>query len=182
VLPLSRPVVRRALRRGTRGEYGPFSIIVDSATRAPLWEAIEAIERAFSLIEQYDPVAARGVGRDLRTLYISDARRAGYLLDLRVCVITSTDLAAGPEHLALLLVHEAMHARIGNAGIGWWPSVEGRIEALCIKQELRLLSRLESAGYGVASLRAYLRKRRANYLGQEGSSRLSPPDQHSRSS
>jgi hypothetical protein len=49
----------------------------------------------------------------------------------------------GPlEHIALTLVHEATHARLRNAGIGYDAGIRHRVERACIGEELAFARRL----------------------------------------
>jgi hypothetical protein len=84
---------------------------------------------------------------------------AEYWSSPRMSVLAAKDVRTqSATNVALMLVHEATHARIEQFGIGWWPGLFERIEAVCVKQEIRFCLALERAGYDAKDRIAWYRK------------------------
>ena len=82
--------------------------------------ARQRVASALTLIRELDPSRARRLARDLARVLVAPASEQGlYLHATRTCLI-DVDVAGGDgataENLALLLVHEATHARLAALG------------------------------------------------------------------
>ena len=155
--PIVRPLLRRDLGRALTSRSGPFVILQQRDLRVPQAAAAERVLGALALVQSYDPGAFRRMQTNMTTIYLAKVSKAHYLIDLRVCVLPVHQvLDEGLSALAFTLVHEATHARIARAGIGWWPRVEARIERICLKKEEGFAARLELAGFDVGGMRAWL--------------------------
>jgi len=101
----------------------------------------------------------------MSVLWVRKATRPHYLLDQGVCVLPVSHVLAGnPSALAFTLIHEATHARVAKAGIEWRPSVESRIEHLCLKEEERFALHLERRGFDVDAIRAWIERARTTVV------------------
>jgi hypothetical protein len=83
------------------------------------------------------------------SLLFRHARLPGYLAEfnskLRACVLDERFVLAEttqPEEIAVVIVHEATHARLENLGIGYDDGQRDRIEAICVRRELAFAKRL----------------------------------------
>jgi hypothetical protein len=90
----------------------------------------------------------------MRTLLPNIMVKAGiptqFWAGTQTCVVDRNFLdTASDAYLACALVHEAVHARLRRRGIGSTPHSAGRVEAVCIRDQiafLRLLPRDEYPG------------------------------------
>lgn len=159
IRPVARPFLKRDLGRALRAQSGPFLVLQQAGLQAPQSTTTERVVGALAVVQRYAPELYRQILRDMTTVYVAQVSRAHYLVDLHVCVLPIGQvLEEEPTTLAFTLVHEAAHARIARAGIGWWPRTEGRIESACLRREGHLASRLEVAGFDVAGMREWLAK------------------------
>lgn len=160
IRPLVRPFLRRDLKRALRARTGPFLIL--QQRELPIQQqaaAVQTVVSALALVQSHAPALYEQIRRDMTTIYLSTVDRAHYLVDLQACVLPFQQvLGENPATIAFTLVHEATHARIAHAGIGWWPRVEGRIERACLRRERRLASCLEVAGFDVGGMMDWLQR------------------------
>lgn len=62
-----------------------------------------------------------------------------------------------PEEIALIIIHEATHARLTRLGIGYDEAIRSRVEAICHRRELSFAKLLDDdqaihvAGYYLAN-------------------------------
>ena len=154
---LIRPVIRRDLMRHAEWRFESFVIRYQESANV---DAVSAVATGLLLIKLHDPMRYNRMARDMPVIWLSTATRAHYMIGLGVCVMPAKQVLEDHfSRTALILVHEATHARINKAGIAYWPRLEGRMERMCLKEEARLAARLEEAGFtGVDEYRAWLRK------------------------
>jgi hypothetical protein len=103
------------------------------------------IKSALALVEEHDPKFFARMQRDLRRIIIAPegGSEGSYWASLRASVIDARHLMRDPvESVAMTLVHEATHARLQRAGIPDLPSLRSRIEAVCLRAEIALGSKL----------------------------------------
>src|ERR1044071_5568271 len=104
------------------------------------------VAAALSLVAIFDPRRFDRIRRDLRGVLVMGASGRGeYHQTSRLCILDSAYVEserADPPLLASTIVHEATHARLGRAGIGYDPSIRARVEHACIRAELAFASRL----------------------------------------
>jgi hypothetical protein len=50
-------------------------------------------------------------------------------------------------NVAIAIVHEATHARVGQAGIPLYPDLRSRIERRCVREEIAFAQRLPRTDY-----------------------------------
>ncbi len=104
---------------------------------------------ALELIERLDPRRFARIERDMPKLLVRDAGNPQYWIDSEVCVLDSRTVERkSTAYLALVIVHEATHARLNHAGIMPWSRVRSRLERRCFREEQSFTRRLQHAGWG----------------------------------
>ena len=142
-MPLNGLFFRLGFRRVAHGIEVSAPVLPPSAARYVLDRA----EVALALIGQRDPVRLARLRRDTPRVLLG-ARRVG-----DACYDAASDLVVlnlevvgrretSPTQLALLIVHEAAHARIERTGIRYTPECRVRIERVCRRAELAFAERL----------------------------------------
>lgn len=133
---------------------------------------VQAVVDALALITRVDPQRAVRVRRQIRTVAIVRFPWPAELglvafhwsgqdvcfLDYRFVANEST------ETVALVIVHEAAHARIDRARVGLGFHNRARREALCLREETWFAAKLPNSDL----LLPHLEERRRAYLGQDG--------------
>ncbi len=157
VLPFLRAWMRLTFALGARRELHGISVSVYAA-RHQIPQVFDRLDRALALIEAHDPRRFRRLRADLPRILVGGAETthgASYMGFANCDVITAryaTAPALVVERLALLLVHEATHARIHHRGLPYALGVRGRMEATCVNQELEFAKRLPASGDLVSEL------------------------------
>lgn len=101
------------------------------------------ISRALELIRDTLPSVYARMRRDVAKIVLLKAGAPefwpfGKAIVLKKATVERAELPL----LAMTLVHEAMHARLWSAGIGYPSKARARIEALCVGAEVRLAREL----------------------------------------
>lgn len=112
-------------------------------------EARDRLEAALQLLASVDMKRFRRMQRDLRRILVSDVATSGYSFPSNTCVLQLRLLrtkSAGT--VALVLVHEATHARLYHAGIVTWQRIQARVERACVRQQIGFVRQLTAAGWG----------------------------------
>ncbi|MEM9726138.1 MAG: hypothetical protein AAF909_11825 [Pseudomonadota bacterium] len=111
------------------------------------------LENALDLIAAHDPVLARRLPHLFHGgLWVRPHLEVlgQFNIARRACELSDTLFSPpyGVADVALSLVHEAAHARIEAAGIGYGPDPErrARIERVCVRRERAFARRSEAAG------------------------------------
>lgn len=128
------PTVETYLVRG-------FRVVVEN-TRPDIRtsDALDRLDEALALIEQYQPWRLRHLRRDLAFFRVARFPcRGAYFPDQRACLTELTflarrDITAAP--VAASIVHEGMHARVHRRGVSKSPRDLAREERLCRRSEL----------------------------------------------
>jgi hypothetical protein len=124
-------------------------------------QGIDRVSTALNLISMYDPNRLARIQRDLPRIFVTGcAGDAQFLAELDMCLLRGDRILAHditPVQIALLIVHEAIHARLSHLGIGFNPAIRARHELICTKAELAFALRLEEPER--AWYVAYLRER-----------------------
>jgi hypothetical protein len=108
--------------------------------------AAARLTHALELVQQRDPKRFRRMCADMPRIVVGvpEVGDAAYHPDIELCVV-SFELLTRREltstQLALLVVHEATHARIERAGIRYVPERRARIERACLRAELAFAER-----------------------------------------
>jgi len=148
VPPLRDDERRDEVRKAKSYTFGDFTILCEpgAANRA----SVSRVAEALGLIHDVHPRLFRRIRHDLTHFYIRRGAGAQYWSRLRICVLEAGRVARGPAHeIALDIVHEAMHARLINAGVSWVPASFERVERRCVKEQISFCKRLSEHGYSV---------------------------------
>lgn len=139
---------RRALRVSRTHNWRGFSLYdyeIYSNAAPPMSQLIEALE----LIERLDRRRFARIRRDLRGIMVRDGGGAQFRRYTRVVVVDGSSLRhRSVGFLALVIVHEATHARLNRAGFPPWRRLRPRLERRCLKEELSFAALLEQARWG----------------------------------
>jgi hypothetical protein len=113
--------------------------------------ALQKLREALTLIADKDPPRFAQIQRDVAWIMIcgSPRFRGEYLHELRLCHLYQDWLEQSDTHpaeVAMVVAHEAMHARLFSLGIGYPTHMQPRIERLCTAAEIALGKKLSAAG------------------------------------
>ena len=128
------------------------------------------LKRALALLHQIDRRRLTRLRRDVRRIVVEPSRPAhGYDLKLGVIRLDGPSLVrSAAEENAMLLVHEATHARIHRCGVAHTAETIERIEQICTKQEIAFARHLpESELLIEKQLRAFETARARRYWSRE---------------
>ncbi len=108
-----------------------------------IWQRLDS---AFSLLAAHDSTRWARIRRDVRRVAVFRPPKGGvgeYSPIISTVIVDPQYVASRPpESLALLMVHEATHARLRYAGHYYLPSIQRRHERICVKQEMAFAQRL----------------------------------------
>jgi hypothetical protein len=109
--------------------------------------AAAKLRAALDLIATSQPRRLIRLQRDLRRILVTfvQVADAQYSAPTRTVLLDETYVCkpdVTSSHLATTIVHEATHARLFTAGIGYPVALRPRIERLCMRQELAFAERL----------------------------------------
>ena len=118
-------------------------------------DVFEKAAEALRLIARYAPRMSARMRRDVKRLLFGDVFGGRYLAGLQTCLI-GTDYArrALPLELAMMVVHEATHARLARAGFRYVGACRERIERICIAAEIAFAERVPGSGAAIDGTRA----------------------------
>jgi len=98
------------------------------------------LDAALELIERYQPSHFRRMHRDFARIQLRRFPcRGAYFPDTRICLIELTFVVNReftPTQVAATILHEAMHARLDNAGVKYDPAVAAKHERFCRRAEV----------------------------------------------
>lgn len=120
---------------------------------------MERVAGVIRFVVLTDPRRARRMSRDVRRVVLMDLGGAGgsYLAEIDACALDPNQVREQPiEATAVVLVHEATHARIRKAGIQYDAAMRGRIEEICVKEEMAFARRFANGAAYIASARQAL--------------------------
>ena len=112
------------------------------------------VKDAVWMIDRFDPIRMRRIRRDLgQGIYVLPVTRTLYHRDIGVCVLSYSRLITGNfASTALLIVHEAAHARMRILPNSV-PQRRVRMERICIGAEIAFVTRLPENGPTLELLR-----------------------------
>lgn len=127
-----------------RSSLGRISLV--DASRTSSRDADKKLDEALLLIATTLPAVHRRLQRDVRRVVLLEAGGPEYWPFVNAIVLTKS-VVQGAEValLAMLLVHEGVHARLWHMGIGYPRQLRARIEQLCVVEEVRLARGLPNA-------------------------------------
>lgn len=114
---------------------------------------------ALQLIAEHDPHRLARLQRDLRSIWLVDAGPNSY--SSRTCILSWKAIAYdSPLELALVIVHEGVHARLHASGVanGTAARME-REERAAVRQQIAFASRFPDSGRTIRELEAALERR-----------------------
>src|SRR5947199_978106 len=117
------------------------------------------VENALRLTETHDPRRYSRLIGDLARVWVRllTGPVARFSHALRACELDTRFVLAdssSPDVIAATIVHEATHARLWRAGIGYREEVRARVEAVCTRRELAFAARLPDGARLRETLRA----------------------------
>lgn len=113
------------------------AVVASGHDEAPL---LDKISGAISLIAEVDPRRYKRITADLDVIVCIRAVYAlgQYNRRLRACILDLDYVArtTSPAQIAIVIVHEALHARLHRAGVPFSEHRAERFEQACIRAEL----------------------------------------------
>lgn len=106
--------------------------------------AFEKVVDVIELIHRHDPARGRRVARDVRYVLVTRTATSGgeYWPNPRCVLVNASNVCRQvPEAIAMIVVHEATHARLWRMGVGRFPDV-GRLEHTCVEAEITFARRV----------------------------------------
>lgn len=127
-----------------RQVVGGIEVVV--ATGDDETPAVNNIRSALQLIQTYLPGVHARIRREVQRILLLKAGGPEYWpfaqgVALNARIVSGADIPL----LAMLLCHEATHARLWRLGIGYPKDKRDRIERICVKAEVRLARQLPDA-------------------------------------
>lgn len=110
---------------------------------------------ALRLIATHAPRLSARMRRDVRRFLFADVSGGRYLAGLQTCLIgAGYARRVAPLDLAMMLVHEATHARLSRAGFRYVRTCRERIERICVAAEIAFAQRVPGSEAAVDRARA----------------------------
>lgn len=98
------------------------------------------LDAALGLIERYQPSHFRRLPRDFARIQVRRFPcRGAYFPDTRICLVELTFVVNPdftPTQVAATILHEAMHARLDNAGVKYETTSAAKHERFCRRAEV----------------------------------------------
>ena len=98
------------------------------------------LDTALGLIEHHQPSHFRRMRRDFSRIQVRRFPcRGAYFPDTRICLVELTFVVNPeftPTQVAATILHEAMHARLDNAGVKYDPTAAAKHERFCRRAEV----------------------------------------------
>jgi hypothetical protein len=114
------------------------------------------VGEAVRLLNRIDPPRMRRIQRDVRRIIIFPLQGTNigqYWHEVRAIVLASSHVRQASSHyVACTIAHEATHARLRHAGIGYGEAIRARVERACVGQEIALARRFSNADEWVSFL------------------------------
>lgn len=106
-------------------------------------ELLARTHDALQLIQTHAAVTLSRIRADVRHILFADVRGGRYMPSLRTCLIGEKfAIRAVPLELAMMIVHEGMHARLWQTGFTYAQPLRERIERLCVGAEVAFAERV----------------------------------------
>ena len=103
-------------------------------------DVIARLDAALELIERYQPANFRRMHRDFARVEVRRFPcRGAFFPETRTCLVELTFVVNPeftPTQVAATILHEAMHARLDNAGVKYDPSCAAKHEQFCRRAEV----------------------------------------------
>ena len=147
-------VLRHSLQREHRGFRLLSFMMADEGMNEV---AVARMALALDLIAACDPRRFARIRRDMPNVRVIRAGGGFFEEAIPTCVVDWPSVSWYPVvDLATTIVHEATHARLARAGIGYPEAWQLRIERRCMLEEIAFLRRLPDGGARAAAREAEL--------------------------
>jgi hypothetical protein len=131
-------------------------VFEDQAVASALFDQIGA---ALQLIVTTDPRRYARIRRDLKRVLLTLASGGQYLPRLETCRIGIDYVRrSSPLEVAMMIVHEATHARLWRAGYRYEAANRGRIERICVRAETTFAARIPGSAVAIAQTERLLER------------------------
>lgn len=142
--------IRLLLHGSRKARAQTFSIHVPNYLDEPN-DLIERVAAALRLINETELRRYQRIARDLTTFIVRDIGVSCYSFATNVCTLDQRLVRTkSAGSVALVIIHEAAHARLYHAGIVTWRRIQSRVERACIGEEIAFARKLGTAGWEVA--------------------------------
>ena len=153
------------------GKIGSVDVLEESG--APADRTLSALLAASAIVSKYRPAIMSHLTRDVSLILVRKGHDAEYWPPTR-CIAIDSELLKNraAATVALVLVHEATHARIEASGYRHRDSRLKRIEAVCLRRQIRFMEALRPDYANVDTVinelitNAAMRRGRANWFQQ----------------
>src|SRR5947207_7000255 len=117
------------------------------------------VEDALRLLEKHGPRFHSRLRRDVKRLLFTDTSGGNYLPGLKTCRL-AIDFArrVSSLELAMMIVHEATHARLSRRGFSYAVECRERIERICVGAEIAFAQRVPGSDATISKALALLQK------------------------
>jgi hypothetical protein len=108
-------------------------------------ESADRIVEALELIRKFDPVRYNRLRHDVKRIWVRviPVGMANFEQSTWTCNVDPRYMRDQPaEAIAGWIVHEATHARLFRAGIGYEGELRARVEQVCLRRELAFAAKL----------------------------------------
>lgn len=120
-------------------------------------EVFRKVGDALRLVREYGPRFHARLRRDVRRLLLTDTAGGTYLPGLNTCRIGIDYVRRVPPlDLAMMIVHEATHARLSRLGFPYVGECRERIERACVDTEITFARRVPGSEAAIERTRALL--------------------------
>jgi hypothetical protein len=134
-------LLRALFALSPRSQAGGFEVIDVAEEEGEV--TLDRLRSVLELIAQVDQRRYQRMQRDLKRIVLMKAGGPEYASETEACILSSGYVRDGdPGVVAATLVHEATHARLCKAGIGYGRSIRARVEQLCVREEMAFAVRL----------------------------------------
>jgi len=149
--PIKVLAMRAAVATSDKRQICGFEVANLRSSKADVFE--EELRAAFRVIESIDLVLFRGIRRRLRRIVIADGEVGYFSPDVIGAVIGAAYFErCTAEEIALVIIHEATHARLWSRGIRTTAARRARIEKICIDAEIAFAKKLPDAQTVIAAI------------------------------
>lgn len=132
-------------------------VFEDRVVASDLFDKVGA---ALRLIMTSDPPRYARIRRDLKRVLLTLASGGQYLPRLETCRIGIDFVRrSSPLEVAMMIAHEATHARLWRIGYRYEPADRERIERICVRAETMLASRIPGSALAIARTEQLLESR-----------------------
>lgn len=120
-------------------------------------EVLAKLDEALLLIQTHDSIRFDRITRDLSSVLVLRGGGPEYVPPIGACLLGEVLLLrSNAVSIAMMIVHEATHARLWNHGIRYDPAIRRRVERICMRAEIAFARRLPNGSAVVAWAQANL--------------------------